>query len=74
MIRCLWIAFWFSLICTSLWAAKTWEQYDNRTEHDALTKGCVMTGTIQGYRMGREGMPAQEQWNCNGMMRTVNAI
>ena len=70
MIRCLWIAFWFALICMALWADKDWERRDNRIDHDTLTKGCVMIGTIQGYQR----MPAQEQWSCNGMMRTVNAI
>lgn len=70
MRRCLWIVIWFALICTALLAAETWDQH----VHDALTKGCVMTGTIQGYQVGRESMPAQEQWECSGMMRTVNAI
>lgn len=42
--------------------------------YQKLTEGCRMVGTIQGYKVGRDGMPAQEQWECNGIMRTVNAV
>ena len=74
MARFFWGMFWFVLFCATMAGVKCWGDWGKKVEHDALTKGCVMTGTIQGYRVGRGSMPAQEQWSCNGMMRTVNAI
>ena len=76
MIRFLCGIFWvvvFIAICVLMVSC---DQARKRTEHDNLVKGCVLTETIQGYStgIGRDDMPSKELWNCNGIMRTVNAI
>lgn len=67
----------FLVFCAILVGVTLCQNHTDFIEHERLTNGCVMVGTIQGYSGGggRNGSkPPQEQWNCNGMMRTVNAV
>lgn len=67
------MAWFLALVCVLL-LVNYYEYASRENKHDNLTKGCAMVGTIQAVDIGRSRMPAMEQWNCNGMMRTVEAV
>lgn len=68
------IGFFSAVFIGPLLLAASCDHDAKLARHQKLTEGCRMVGTIQGYNVGRGEMPAQEQWDCGGIMRTVNAV
>lgn len=50
------------------------EDANKRSEHDKAVHGCVLIGTIEGYELWQSRSPAQEQWKCGNIVKTVNAV
>lgn len=74
MIRLLTFSICFVVFLGLMGIMRSCDREDAKARHDEITRGCVMVGTIEGYRMGREGVPAQEQWRCGDITKTVNAV
>lgn len=65
---------WFLALACVLLLVNYYEYASRENERNDLTRGCTIVGTIQSFGVGRSRMPAMEQWKCNGMMRTIEAV
>lgn len=74
MMRALGLLTYFLAAVVVLVMATRCDHEEKRSVHDKAVYGCALIGTIEGYKMGREGVPAQEQWKCGDIVKTVNAV
>lgn len=74
MMRLLSFMIFFMLFLGLMAGLNSCDRARAQIEHDDAIHGCTLIGTIEGYKMGREGVPAQEQWKCGDVVKTVNAV
>lgn len=74
MIRVLIFTLCFILLLSFMEMLRSCDRARAHIEHDKTVHGCALIGTIEGYKMGREGVPAQEQWKCGDIVKTVNVV